>query len=185
MCTIFGELLGFFHFKKHSSTLTSAGGGLAWPACHFQVEGNSTHLRPWEANARLLSSSAGWEHGRTREEKEGDKAEELESSILSLTPLPRQENQCDSFIYPVFALLPLLLHVENSSLVGVVHCCRPALGTKHWCASLCTGCQWFWHVACVLCRAEPSPLAVSTFWVCQRSLRNREVNPISYLCLPW
>lgn len=116
-----------FHFKKHSSALTYAGGGLAWTACHFQVEENSTHLRPWEANAKLLSSSAGWEHGRRGEEK-GDKAEELESSILPLT----QTGKSVWFFHlsRVFALLPLLPHVGNSSLVEWVHPCCPASGTK-------------------------------------------------------
>lgn len=52
------------------------------------------------------------EHGRRREEKEGDKAEELESSIL---PLPRQENQCDAFIYQV--TLPIATVVINFAVL--------------------------------------------------------------------
>lgn len=66
------------------------------------MEEYSTHLLLWEVNARFLSFSVGWEHGRRGEEKEGDKAEKLESGILPLTALLRQENQRDSFIYPMY-----------------------------------------------------------------------------------
>lgn len=55
------------------------------------------------------------EHGRRGEENERDKAEE--SSIL---PLPRQENQCDAFIFQVtFAIATIVinfampLNIEN------------------------------------------------------------------------
>lgn len=57
------------------------------------------------------------EHGRRGEEKEGDKAEKLESSIL---PLPRQENQCGAFIYQLTLAIAtlvinfaMLLNIEN------------------------------------------------------------------------
>lgn len=60
------------------------------------------------------------EHGRREQEKEGDKAEELESSIL---PLPRQENQCGAFIYQVTLAIAtivinfaMLLNIDNEFL---------------------------------------------------------------------
>lgn len=59
--------------------------------------------------------SSWMEHGRRGEEKERDKAEE--SSIL---PLPRQENQCDAFIFQVTLAIATIvinfampLNIEN------------------------------------------------------------------------
>lgn len=60
------------------------------------------------------------ELSRRAQEEEGDKAEELESSIL---PLPRQENQCGAFIYQVTLAIAIisnnfaiLLNIDNEFL---------------------------------------------------------------------
>lgn len=167
----------------YSSTLTSAGGGLAWPACYFQVEEYSTHLLLWEANARFLYFQLDGnmaEEGRKRKEIKlrnwkavsyhlphySDRRISVTlSSIPSICPPPSAPACRKQQRGRGGASLPSHLghQAEPRSLVGVC----------------------FWHVACVLCRAGPSSLAVWTFWVCQQTLHNGEVNPISCFCLLW
>lgn len=161
----------------HNSAPTSAGCGLSWPECYFRAEENSTHLETLRGQCRRLQLDGNVAEGERRYSCRTGK--QCSTNI----PVTQTQNQRNSSSILWICPPPSAPALRKEQPAEAVHpVVLPGAPSR---APRCRGCRQSRHVAGVLCRPGPFPLAVWTLSACQPRLRNGKVDPISYLCLLW